>query len=407
MTKTTETKKRARDPRLDFFRGVAMLIIFIAHVPFNGWMDFIPARFGFSDAAEMFVFCSGFAAAIAFGGTFVKAGFWHGTGRILYRVWQLYSSHVLIFFLIAGTMAAADRLLETDTNVGTLNLGYFFDNAGEALVGLLTLTYVPNYFDILPMYMVALLMVPAMMLLARVHPGLAIAASLALYLGNWAVDGGLPAHPQHPEIEWFFNPFGWQLIFFTGFALARGWIKAPAVSRPLMTAAIVFVVAAIPVSHWWIWYAMRDIFPIFHAMHEALDPYADKVDYGILRYLHFLALAYIAIGALKGREHLLLQPWLKPVITVGQQALPVFLLNMWLAQVAGIALERMGYGALAEAAVNIAGLAIVVGFAYLVTAVKSEWWRMIAADRAAEAAARRPVGRGLAATGPTVLSPAE
>ena len=78
-----------RDPRLDFFRGVAMLIIFVAHVPNNAWAEFIPARFGWSDATEMFVFCSGFAAAIAFGGTFVKAGFGFGTLRIGHRVWQI------------------------------------------------------------------------------------------------------------------------------------------------------------------------------------------------------------------------------------------------------------------------------------------------------------------------------
>ena len=71
--------KKVRDPRLDFFRGVAMLIIFIAHTPANLWNSFIPARFGWSDATEMFVFCSGFAAAIAFGGTFIKSSFWYGT----------------------------------------------------------------------------------------------------------------------------------------------------------------------------------------------------------------------------------------------------------------------------------------------------------------------------------------
>src|SRR3546814_2318146 len=70
-----------RDPRLDFFRGVAMLIIFVAHVPDNPWAGFIPARFGWSDATEMFVFCSGFAAAIAFGGSFATAGFGYGTVR--------------------------------------------------------------------------------------------------------------------------------------------------------------------------------------------------------------------------------------------------------------------------------------------------------------------------------------
>ena len=64
----------ARDPRVDFFRGLAFLIIFIAHVPANWLTKWIPARFGFSDATEMFVFMSGYAAGIAFGGVFLRAG---------------------------------------------------------------------------------------------------------------------------------------------------------------------------------------------------------------------------------------------------------------------------------------------------------------------------------------------
>ena len=46
---------RARDLRLDFFRGSAMFIILFAHTPGNPWTLWIPARFGFSDATEMFV----------------------------------------------------------------------------------------------------------------------------------------------------------------------------------------------------------------------------------------------------------------------------------------------------------------------------------------------------------------
>ncbi len=55
---------RVRDPRLDFFRGIAMFVILIAHVPGNWLTLWIPARFGFSDATETFVFCSGMASAI-------------------------------------------------------------------------------------------------------------------------------------------------------------------------------------------------------------------------------------------------------------------------------------------------------------------------------------------------------
>ena len=154
-----EQTQRKRDPRLDFFRGLAMLIIFIAHVPRNLWGQYIPARFGYSDATEMFVFCSGFAAAIAFGGTFVRSGFWVGTARILYRCWQVYAAHIGMFFFITAVALFGTRILEGKSYIARLNLNRFFSLTADAMAGLFTLTYVPNYFDILPMYIVALALV--------------------------------------------------------------------------------------------------------------------------------------------------------------------------------------------------------------------------------------------------------
>ncbi len=372
------TKKR--DPRLDFFRGVAMLIIFLAHVPNDTWGYYIPARFGWSDAAEMFVFCSGYAAAIAFGGTFIRAGFWYGVARVLNRIWQLYTSHILIFFLILALCAAGTAVLETENYIDRLNLAYFVNSVPEALIGLVTLTYVPNYFDILPMYMGALLLIPAAMLLARVHPWLPLAASFGLWLGNWKLDGGLPAHPKHDHVEWFFNPMGWQIIFIIGFALSRGWIKAPPVKPALIVLAMAFVVLSIPFTHWPIWTRV----PVYEEIHDILQPYAAKTDYGVLRYIHFLCLAYLAIVFVKGREHLLEARWAKPILKVGQQALPVFLLNMWLAQLAGMALDVGGRSNAFVSLVNIIGLACVVGFAYLVSWIKSSPWQAAAARKAAQ-----------------------
>ena len=370
---------KKRDPRLDFFRGVAMLIIFIAHVPNNLWANFIPARYGWSDAAEMFVFCSGYAAAIAFGGTFLRAGFHHGVVRVLFRIWQLYSSHILIFFLILALCAVGTEIIGGKNYIVRLNLQYFINHTPEALVGLVTLGYVPNYFDILPMYMAALLLIPVAMLLAQVHPWLPLAASVALYAGNWIFDGGFPAHPSKPELEWFFNPLGWQIVFYTGFSLSRGWIKAPPINAGLIILALGFVLISIPFAHWPTWTRI----PAYQAIHEVLGPYAAKTDYGLLRYIHFLCLAYLAIVFVKGREHLLEARWAKPILKVGQQALPVFLLNMWLAQVAGMVLDLTGRSVAAVSLINIVGLGCVVGFAYLVSWLKSSPWQAAAANRTA------------------------
>ncbi len=119
---------RIRDPRLDFFRGLGMFIILIAHVPWNGWTEWIPARFGFSDAADMFIFCSGAASALAFAPIFDKRGWYLGTVRIVYRVWQIYWAHIAVFFMTFSFVIWADLKLGGNHYVGAeLNLTSFFN----------------------------------------------------------------------------------------------------------------------------------------------------------------------------------------------------------------------------------------------------------------------------------------
>ena len=148
-----------RDPRLDFFRGMAMFIILLAHTPGNTWTLWIPARCGFSDATEIFVFCSGMASSLAFGAVYVKRGWLMGSARIAFRVWQVYWAHIGVFLATATMLYAIDHFgvgLEGKRYITQPYVVPLFKNTGEALVGLLSLTYVPGLFDILPMYLVIL-----------------------------------------------------------------------------------------------------------------------------------------------------------------------------------------------------------------------------------------------------------
>ncbi|MEQ8968012.1 MAG: OpgC domain-containing protein [Azospirillaceae bacterium] len=384
-----------RDPRLDFFRGIAMFIILIAHVPGNYWGRFIPARFGPSDATEMFVFCSGFAAAIAFGGTFVRAGFLVGCLRIVYRCWQIYWAHIGVFFVIATICFVATQAFVEPDYVRKLNLTRFFEDPGRGLVGLFTLTYVPNYFDILPMYFVVLLMTPILIALKRLHIGAAIAFSVGLYLAVWLQGIALPAE-WWSDRPWFFNPFAWQLLFFTGFALSAGWIKAPPANRWLTIAAVAWVVLMIPL-HWGpIW---RDS-ETLQAIYALVGAERMKTNFHWLRYLHFLALAYLAVVLLKGREQALLAPVFAPILKVGQQALATFMAGMVFSWCAGIFLDQVGRSFVTTPAVNLVGFAWLIAVAYTVAWYKATPWKR----RPAEAAAPRD-GREAerpAASGPSV-----
>lgn len=387
-----------RDPRLDFYRGIAMFIILIAHIPNNAWNSWIPARFGYSDATEIFVFCSGMASAIAFGGAFARKGWWMGTARVAFRVWQVYWAHIGLFFFVAMMMAAIDTYGTFDKSyVNTLNLGYFFKDPMPQIVGLFTLTYVPNYFDILPMYLVVLALMPLFMGLLRFGFGAVAAASIAIWLGANTGLLWMPAEPWSGR-EWFFNPFGWQLLFFTGFAFMRGWLPAPPVSKTLVLVCIGFLFLSAPFGSWkvamWIDAAspdlgthLRSIWADVGAQERATGlSLRNKTDFGILRYLHFLALAYVAwVVAGEGGQRLKAvgtgagaSVWrgvLTVITKVGQQSLAVFVFSMAVARLLGFVLDQIGRSPGTILLVNLAGFAMVILVAYTAGWFKSQPWR--------------------------------
>ncbi len=324
--------KKPRDPRLDFFRGCAMFIILLAHTPGNTWALWIPARFGFSDGADLFVFCSGMASALAFGAIFTNRAWWLGAVRIVHRMWQVYWAHIGIFLVTAIMLFIFDHYDLGDPERTYITGPYvvpLFDNTGEALIGLFTLTYVPGLFDILPMYIVILGMIPFLMLIHRAGGTPAVLASmfllwLASNLAGYAfridrmaepvmLNGfqqvlygvgqtfsflNLPSNPWG-EGRWFFNPFAWQLIFFSGYVLGMKWVKAPPRSSRLFWICVAYVVLVIPFA----WFKIHrglylpDDWLIQNAIadtREAIRPLWLKPDQGALRYLHFMATAYIA-----------------------------------------------------------------------------------------------------------------
>ncbi len=402
-----------RDPRLDFYRGIAMFIILFAHTPGNFFTSWIPARWGFSDATEIFVFCSGMASAIAFGRTFDRAGWALGTARVGYRVWQVYWAHIGMFFFIAMMLAFWDSFgIFEKRYIGTLNLVPFFDGVtrggelvsttADQLVGLFTLTYVPNYFDILPMYMVILVMMPIVMALSRVNLYLMFAAiglvwlfAQELVLGFVGLDHltlNFPAEPWSGR-EWFFNPFGWQLVFFTGFAFMRGWIPAPPVKWWLIGLALIIVLANIPLSNIGVRAVNREWFGLVMEGNPVVEwrvankAWITKSDFGLFRYVHFLSVAYLAWVAAGVGGHRLIASganWLSRlwggtvaiIMKVGQQSLAVFVFSMVFARVLGFAYDQIERSTSVVTTGNLIGCAALIGVAYFVGYIKRQPWRV-------------------------------
>ncbi len=378
-----------RDVRLDFFRGLAMFIIFVAHVPGNRWAQFLPRAIGPSDAAEWFVFCSGFASALAFGKVFEQQGLWLGTSRILHRVWQLYWAQIAVFLTVAALCVVGTRWLDKDY-VAALNITRFFAETEQGLLHLLTLTYVPNLFDILPMYMVLLLFVPVVMALRRLRPWLALAFPPALYLAARAFDWNLPAE-WWSDRPWYFNPFTWQLLFFTGFALGRGWIHRPPFTWPWLALAAAIMLILFPLNFAPIWQNVDWVRTISDAHVWMID----KTDFGPARYAHVLAMALLGLALVDRFPEFLRWRGFEPIVKVGQQTLPVFLSTIVLSWSAGMFLDVVGRTPLHVALANLTGFALMLGVANVTGFYKSQPWRRPRHKYQAEA----PVAARAAAVG--------
>ena len=111
-----------RDLRLDFFRGIALWLIFVDHIPSNIVNSFTLRNFGFSDAAEAFVFISGYTAAFVYARAMRERGFFTASGRILRRVWQLYVAHIFLFVIFFAQIAYVARTFQNPLFAEEMNI---------------------------------------------------------------------------------------------------------------------------------------------------------------------------------------------------------------------------------------------------------------------------------------------
>jgi hypothetical protein len=101
-----------RDLRLDLLRGIGQWMIFLDHIPYNFLNWFTLRNYGFSDAAEIFVFISGYSIGFAYGPA-IKAGqFLAGTKRLWTRASQLYVAHIFLFLFFTAQIARTAARLE-------------------------------------------------------------------------------------------------------------------------------------------------------------------------------------------------------------------------------------------------------------------------------------------------------
>ncbi len=349
----------ARDPRLDFFRGLALIFIFVDHVPGNFFANFTFKNIGFSDAAEIFIYISGYAAALAFGKSFAQ-GFGAGTRRVARRIGEIYAAHILLLIVCVGGIGIAARWLENPVYYEYINLVPFAYEPFEAIWRALALNHHLVYLNILPLYIALLAWFPVLMRLVRHHPALALAASLALYAVARGTGLNLPSYPN--DDGWFFNPFAWQLLFtigaVLGHAVSGGYILPR--SRWLALAAGAYALFAfVVIAPWTRLPGLED----WRLLPGDLLAGMDKSALSPWRLAHILAIAYLVAIFVKADAAWLRGRWAKPVIVCGRKSLDIFTLGTVLCFVALFLLVEAGRDLWIQIAINAGGIGLMVAVA--------------------------------------------
>lgn len=321
-----------RDPRLDVFRGICLVMIFINHVPGTVYENFTSRNFGFSDAAEGFVLMSGIAAGLAYSIDFRDRSMrlWTGLARVWRRVWTLYLVHILTTFAALAAAAGVALWLGNSELLFENQMKWVWIDPLNTFVGLVILTHQFGYVNILPLYLVLLAVAPVLLFAGWRFPLWLMGMSVAVWLiaGIWRL--GPPNYPSSGV--WFFNPMAWQVIFITGlltgiamkagrrFVPVRRWLQVLTGIFLVYAALSVQFPAVSKVTGHTLWLAKET----FHLPWNMTA--FDKTYVTGPRLLHILALAYfLSSFAFIGRA---CAHWLAaPFELLGRQALPVFALG--------------------------------------------------------------------------------
>jgi hypothetical protein len=358
-----------RDLRLDLFRGIALWLIFLDHIPENILNWFTIRNYGFSDATEIFIFISGYTAAFVYGRAMHERGFLVASARILRRAWQIYVAHIFLFTIFLAEIAYVAGTFDNPLYAEEMRILDFLKQPDVTIFEALILKFKPVNMDVLPLYIVLLLLFPPILFVLLWQPALALAGSALVYVLTWSFDFNLPAYPNG---VWFFNPFAWQLLFVFGAWCALGGaqrLSAVLHSRTTLAVAIAYMVFAFAITLTWY------VEPLAHFVPNWLSEWMypiDKTNLDVLRFAHFLALAAVTVRFVPRDWPGLKWPILQPAIICGQHSLEIFCLGVFLAFAGQFIISEYSGGPLIQVAISLAGILIMIGTAKLIS-----WYKVI------------------------------
>jgi hypothetical protein len=316
-------------------------------------------NYGFSDATEIFVFISGYTAVIAYARMMERDGWVRSAARIYRRVWQLYVAHILLFVAFTAQIVwvSIARVIE---EMELMGLG---ENPYQAILAAALLQFRPVNLDILPLYIVLLAIFPFVLPAILRWPFAVLAVSLVLYAATCRFNWNLPAYPENKV--WYFNPLAWQVVFYVGAAFAVLGTELARLDRfrwPISIAAVLYLLFSAFIALSWHYNPLEQLVPPWVA--RQIYP-IDKTNIDSLRFLHFLAMAWLVRLLVPADAAFLRWRVFEPLRRCGEQSLLIFCIGTFLALTAQIVVSHFEESLLSQIVVSVAGIIVMCAAAYV------------------------------------------
>jgi hypothetical protein len=361
--------EKGRDLRLDLFRGIANWAIFLDHIPDNVVNWITTRNYGFSDAADLFVFISGYTASFVYARMMLERGFLVGATRLTKRVWQLYVAHIILFVIYIASISYLALRFGDSEMINEFNVAGLVDNATETLRQGLFLRFKPLNLDVLPLYIVLMGLFPPVLWFMLRKPDLTMALSIVLWLTARHFGLNLNAYPAG---QWYFNPYCWQVLFVFGAWCAMGGARR---SMALINAPVTlwlclgYMLFALVMTMAGRFPTLGGMFPEW--LFSAFNP-NDKTNLAPYRFIHFVVIVILVIRFLPKDWPGLEWKGFDPIIVCGQQSLAVFCVGVFLSFVGHFELSMSSGSLFAQIFVSVAGIAIMTTVAYYISWSKKQ-----------------------------------
>jgi hypothetical protein len=309
----------ARLPELDVLRGFLLVWMTCTHLPtrFNAYSNQFP---GYVSAAEGFIFLAAFLtgqiqyrAEYRYGSREARRSLW----RRVFRIYRYHAGLLAIAFTLLAVIA-----VRFDPPPLRNLLDFYLARPQLAIPSAGLLLYTPPLFDILPIYIIFMMVTPAILWAVRKRgwaPLVAVSACVWLLaqfgLRKWlyttANSWGFPIPMNEGGA---FDLFAWQLLWVAGLALGTKASSRPHSTRIPQKWLLLSAVLAAAL------FVCRHSAAAF-VFQGAAEPLADKWRFGIVRLLDFAALGALLVrfGAPLGRLKCA-----APLALLGRRSLEVF-----------------------------------------------------------------------------------